>query len=256
MLTNPTGGVLVGWPNRITILLADSREVKSFNCEQASRVWGRHSNWGRFSCRVWRTGGTDDTNNPAAVDYHIEPGSAQPGVDYTPVSGTLSFVPYGYADIVVPILTNHLARGDRDFRIVLSNPTPGYVLGTKETTVTIQEDDFGFTLETGWARGAACEVPENAGQALVDVVILGDATTRPVSVDYRTQLMSAIPVQDYMPVSGTLTFTAGESRKTIAIPIINDSRKEPTKSFKLLLEIRTGGMPLSLVARTGDSHSR
>lgn len=195
--------------------------------------------------------------NAAEVDYRTEPGTAQPGVDYVPVSGRLQFPPYagdGYGLVLtVPILTNSPPGGDKDFRVMLAAPSAGFTLGIpNEVTVRILNDGVGFALEPRFGTNGVYELPEPAGDALVDVVILGDTATRPVSVGYRTEPVSATPGQDYTPVSGTLTFSAGETRKTIAIPIVNDSLYESlgnylgtVESFRLRLENPAGGLPLS-----------
>ncbi len=195
--------------------------------------------------------------NAAEVDYRTEPGTAQPGVDYVPVSGRLQFPPsagdgYGLV-LTVPILTNSPPGGDKDFRVMLAAPSAGFTLGIpNEVTVRILNDGIGFALEPRFGTNGVYELPEPAGDALVDVVILGDTATRPVSVGYRTEPVSATPGEDYTPVSGTLTFSAGETRKTIAIPIVNDSRYESAgnylggvESFRLRLENPVGGLPLS-----------
>ncbi|MBM3882431.1 MAG: hypothetical protein FJ387_22360 [Verrucomicrobia bacterium] len=112
-------------------------------------------------------------------------------------------------------------------------------------------DALGFALQPHAEANAVFDpstyltIPENIGSALLDVVIVGDTTTRPVSVGYRTEPIEATPIADYTPVSGTLTFTAGESRKTIAIPIGNDSITEWRESFWLRLQNPAGGLPLS-----------
>ncbi len=253
-LTNPTGGVVIGWPDRTTVALADNPDVKSFNLPVGYSIplvaWKYD---GKVRIDVERQGSTTES---ADVDYRTEPGTAQPGVDYLPVSGTLHFGPAANgANFTVPFLTNSPPRSDKDFRVVLSNPSAGYILGSpKEVTVRILNDEGGFALQPRFGTNnvhnneyqlPVYQLPENAGEALVDVVILGDTATRPVTVEYRTQPVSATPVQDYTPVSGTLTFAAGESRKTLAIPILNDSYTEDWESFRLRLENPTGGLPLS-----------
>ena len=70
-------------------------------------------------------------------------------------------------------------------------------------------------------------------------VIRTGATNRVVSVDYFTEpgtARSAPPGQDYEDVFGTISFNAGESEKTIAIPIIDDFKHEGVESIVVRLK--------------------
>lgn len=55
------------------------------------------------------------------------------------------------------------------------------------------------------------------------------------SVNYTTMNVSAIAGADYTPISGTLTFTMGESQKYITVPILNDNLNEGDESFLVSL---------------------
>src|SRR5262249_19124532 len=55
---------------------------------------------------------------------------------------------------------------------------------------------------------------------------------------------TAIAGTDYTATSGTLTFDDGEYLKTVAIPILDDSSFEPTKTFTITLSNPTGGATL------------
>jgi uncharacterized delta-60 repeat protein len=213
--------------------------------------------WRHDSTAYLRVGRLGVMTNAAEVDYRTEPGTAQPGVDYIPVSGRLRFDPSQgdnfWVIAKVQLLTNSPPGGDKVFRVVLSAPSAGLALGlVKEVTVRILNDGVGFALEPRFGADGVFNLPEPAGDALVDVVILGDTGTRPVSVAYRTESVSATPGGDYTSERGTLTFSAGETRKTIAIPITNDSLYESSgtyfggvESFRLRLENPEGGLPLS-----------
>ena len=66
-----------------------------------------------------------------------------------------------------------------------------------------------------------------------------------IAVDYQTVNSSASADTDYTAVSGTLTFAAGETSKTINIPITDDLQAEANESFNLILDSVTGGGNLS-----------
>src|SRR5690606_32160700 len=52
-----------------------------------------------------------------------------------------------------------------------------------------------------------------------------------VTVDYATQDGTASAPQDYTATGGTLTFAAGETTKTIEVPIVTDSADEAVEDF-------------------------
>src|SRR4029453_14083557 len=91
--------------------------------------------------------------SPASVTFSATPGTAQPGVDFTPVSSKLTF-PANTASktINVPITNNTLLAGNRSVRLALSNPTGGAQLGTQTTArLNIEDNEQAgtFTLDKG-----------------------------------------------------------------------------------------------------------
>ena len=57
----------------------------------------------------------------------------------------------------------------------------------------------------------------------------------PVSVDYATSDGTAQAGSDYRATSGTLTFSAGETAKTISVPVLRDSHNEGHERMTLTL---------------------
>ena len=76
------------------------------------------------------------------VSFATSNGAAVAGVDYTATAGTLSF-PIGATTqtISVPITTDSTVEGDETFTVMLSNPSPGTVIGAGSATGTITNDD-------------------------------------------------------------------------------------------------------------------
>lgn len=82
----------------------------------------------------------------AEVSYSIVPGSAEATDDYTPVSGTLTWLDGDSANkqIVIPIIVDGVTEGDEDFTVVLSDPVGTTILGPNdECLVTIQDAAYG-----------------------------------------------------------------------------------------------------------------
>jgi len=81
------------------------------------------------------------------------------------------------------------------------------------------------------------------------------------SVDYATSDGTAKAGSDYVASAGTITFAAGETNKTLAIPLVNDNVFEPTESFGLLLTNATGAQvnlmtPNSATISIADNDAR
>ena len=57
------------------------------------------------------------------------------------------------------------------------------------------------------------------------------ASGKTVTVDYATADGTATQPADYTQTSGTLTFTPGETSKTITVPVKGDTLDEPDETF-------------------------
>jgi len=94
---------------------------------------------------VRRVAGSDGSAN---VDYATVPETATADADYTSISGTLDFAA-GETErsLSVSILDDAELEGAETFRVELSNPTGGAILGTPSATqVTIGDDEAGYDL--------------------------------------------------------------------------------------------------------------
>ena len=80
---------------------------------------------------------------------------------------------------------------------------------------------------------------------LTFTVSLSAASTSPVTVNYATQNGSATAGSDYQAQSGTLSFAAGETTKTVRIAIYGDSTIEPDEWFQLVLSDPSGNAVIS-----------
>ena len=76
------------------------------------------------------------------VTYATAPGSATSGVDYRPISGTLSF-PVGVSSrkLTVTVIGDKTRESNETFFVNLSNPSPNAYLGDSQGLATIGNDD-------------------------------------------------------------------------------------------------------------------
>ena len=85
-------------------------------------------------------------------------------------------------------------------------------------------------------------VEEDAGAVLAFAVTLSRAASRALTVDYATSDGSAQAGVDYTAASGTLTFQAGESSKTVEVGVLDDAHDEGEETLTLMLSGASGGL--------------
>jgi hypothetical protein len=76
----------------------------------------------------------------------------------------------------------------------------------------------------------------------VFTVTLSPVASQTVMVDYTTQNASATAGTDYTATSGTLTFAAGETTKTVSVPVIGDTADEANETFNVRLSNQTNAL--------------
>ena len=88
-------------------------------------------------------------------------------------------------------------------------------------------------------------VTVDEGAASIDLTVNRVGSTQGVvSVDYQTSGQTAVALEDFIPVEGTLTFGDGQESMTIRIPIVNDSNIEEDETFAVQLSNPTNGATL------------
>ena len=183
----------------------------------------------------------NDVRAPASARVRTVAGSATPGADYTSVETVLSWAAGDgeTKSFSVPILDDAVYENAESFTVVLE-ALGGVTLGSPSTTtLTINADEVSTITFTA----AEFRVPEAAGTVDVQVRRSGGTRTR-VQLDYRSisgSADAAEPGLDYTAVSGTLVWEPGETDKTIAIAILDDSVFEANEMFSVLLENASAG---------------
>ena len=84
-------------------------------------------------------------------------------------------------------------------------------------------------------RVAGAKAKEGKDASLDFAVTLNRAASHAVSVDYATEDGTATAGADYTATSGTLTFAAGETAKTVKVPVLDDAVDEGKEVMRLLL---------------------
>ncbi len=97
-------------------------------------------------------------------------------------------------------------------------------------------------------------VNENGGSATINVQRSGGSDGA-ATVDYATSNNTATAGADFTATTGTLNFAAGETLKSITVPILNDSAVEGNETLTVTLSNATGaalGVPDSLIVTIAD----
>ncbi|MEP1079566.1 Ig-like domain-containing protein [Leptolyngbya sp. PL-A3] len=170
------------------------------------------------------------------VNYADTPGTATSD-DYVSNFGQVTFAP-GETTKTIGFYTYDDTEDEsaETFTVTLTSPTNA-VIGTATATGTIIDNDappdFVPTLSI-----TDQSVSEGAGTATF-IVTLSKAINRAVTVNYTTENGTATAGTDYITRSGQLTFAAGESSKTIVVPILDDTLYELSETFNVSLSSPT-----------------
>jgi hypothetical protein len=163
------------------------------------------------------------------VRYATANSTAVAGSDYGAASGTLTFAPGETAKtLAVPVLGETLNEADESFFVNLSAPS-GAVLSDNRGVGTITNDDVAPSLSIGDAT--VTEVDPGASVNAVFAVTLTEASGQAITVDYATASGTAVAPGDFTAKTGTVTFAAGTTSRTIAVPVVGDNVVEDDESF-------------------------
>ncbi len=176
---------------------------------------------------------------PVTVGYATANGTATTGSDYSAQSGTLSFAAGETSKTIqVAITGDRTSEANESFRVNLTNPT-GAVIADGEAVATITNDDAAPLPTLSIADASITE--GDSGTKLMNVTVtLSAAAAGPVTVAYATADDTARAGSDYTAESGTLSFAAGETSKTIQVVVRGDTLVEGNEAFALRLTSPTG----------------
>jgi hypothetical protein len=168
----------------------------------------------------------------ATADGTATDGVGEPKADYVAASGTLVFEPGDESQTIkVELAKDHRDESAETFFVNLFAPTNA-TIEDAQAVVTIKDDDRRPRVRIGNAHE---DEPRSGTAVMTFHVELSAPSGRPVAVDFRTANLSAIAGRDYVGRAGTLTFAPGETRKSIAITILADGKKESSELFLLKL---------------------
>jgi hypothetical protein len=163
------------------------------------------------------------------VSYATANGTATAGSDYQTASGTLTFAPgESSKTLAVAVNGDRLAEPNETFFVNLSGASTNALIVRGQGVGTIVDDE---------PRVSISDVTKSEGKRgkttlFTFTVTLSVAYDQDVTMSFKTVDGTAkTSDKDYKAKSGTLTFKAGETTKTITIEVIGDSKKETDETF-------------------------
>ena len=173
-----------------------------------------------------------------AVDYYAFPsGQAAAGADFQPVAGSLVFNPgVTSRTFTVSVAGDTLDEFDEKFAVRLRFPLNAGV-AREVAEGTIVDDDPPPSASVG---DASLNEGNGGTTAAVFNVTLSVPSGRPVSIPYSTADGSAAAVADYLTTTGTVTFSPGETSRTVSVPVLGDAVYESDENFFVNLGVPDG----------------
>lgn len=185
------------------------------------------------------------------VTLATAPGTAEPGLDYVPLAGTIP-IAAGTTEVRVslPILADDLVEGRESFVLDLAAPSDATFANGKaarQLEVPILDEDRPSELSVRVPEPQVSEPrPGESANIAFEVVRSGD-TGRSGSVDWRvegTGPAPATPDDIAVPAfaGGRVFLAAGETVARIALPVAADALDEGPEGLRLVLSNASDGL--------------
>ena len=229
-LSNPTGATLADAVGLGTILNDDGPVLKINDVSKAEGNSGTTA----YTFTVTLSPASTGT---VTVKYATANGTAVAGSDYSAIPATLLTFSPGQTSkqVTVNIKGDTSREANETFAVNLSAAT-GATLFDGQGLGTLLNDD-GSVLKIN----AVAKLEGNSGLTPFNFVVsLSAPSTTTVTVRYATANGQAIAGSDYVARSGLLTFSPGQTSKTVAIAVKGDTVKEPDENFQVHLSSSTG----------------
>ena len=231
VITVPAGG----WQDR----------SGNLNTASANSLYLAH-NWKVSVADASATEGTDgtivfevtlnarDDCETVTVDWATADGTATAGEDYTAANGTLTFGPGETSKMVSVVILDDTAEDSGETLTLQLSNASGVTLADAKATGTISDEE---SLTLSVSDASATE-----GASLEFTVWLSEASAQPVTVQYATSGVTAQSGTDFTAASGTLTFAANETSKTVSVATTADAADEDNETFTLTLSSPTNAV--------------
>ena len=191
----------------------------------------------------------DGSIGPVSADVIASAGTAMAGLDFIPVTTSLTWVNGDTAtkSFVVPLLVDGLVEAAETVNLSLFNvSSPGAIGFQTNAVLTIINDDaFGALVFSQ----AFYDANENGTNLAITVNRLGGLAGT-ISTAFQTEDATAAEGIDYLGTNGTLVFGPGEFSKVFQVVILNNSIADGDRVITLRLTnfVQTAGGPVTVAS--------
>ena len=237
-LSGPSNGGSISGTNPAIVNIVDDEGPGIL--QFSSTTYSGAESGGPITVTVTRTGGS---SGAVSVTYASSDGTANSGVDYAAVLGTLNWADGDTASktfTVTPVVDSTPGESETVI-LTLSAATGGATIGANNpATLTINDSPPGSLQFTSTAFGGA----ETGGAITVTVSRTGGSTGT-VGVTYATSNGTATAGTDYGSATGMLSWGNGDTaNKSFTVTPVVDALTEGSETVILTLSAATGGATL------------
>ncbi len=232
---------------------ANFSNLGTFNANSAATFIGQFRNGGivnlgtATTARKFNLSGSFTQTSAGRINFKIGGTAAGSQFDQLVVNGgdlTLA------GAVGVTALNNYVPPAGSNFLLIdrtASDPTVGTFSGLPQGgTLIAGSQGFIADYTKGFAlhnipllsiSGPSAAITEGNSSAVnaTFTITLSKFSTQQITVNYTTLNSTALAGADYTKTSGTLSFAAGQTSKTVMVPILGDTADEADETFKLQL---------------------
>ena len=232
VLSSPTNALL-GTATAAGVVRADDVPTVSIAAASANKVEGSTGTTA-FSFTVSRSSGV----GTASVHYALAHGTTTADDVSGTTSGTVSFASGETSKVVtINVVGDTTIELNETFSVALSTPV-GATLGTATATGTVVNDDL---PTVSIAATSANQAEGNTGTTPFTFTVTRSSGVGTSSVNWAVAHTSTAAADFSGATSGTVSFLAGETSKTITLSVAGDTAIELNEAFNVVLSGPVGG---------------
>jgi hypothetical protein len=188
---------------------------------------------------------SEASDQVVTVKFATSDGTAKSGQDYTASSGTVTFASGETSKVVkIAIIGDRIDEADETLNLNLSNAV-GATLTTTTRSGTITNDDGPPKLSV---KDVTVKEGNSGSLGASFLVTLSTASSKSITVNFTTADGTAKAPSDYTTKSGTLTFSPGQTSKTVSVAVKGEALNESDETFGFKLST---GVNVSVADATG-----
>ena len=239
-------------PDPVTLALFDDDGPPSVTLHLTPDAITENGGLSTVTARQSRRSGADTTITVSAAP--VAPAVAG---DYTLSESKELIIPAGDTEsaeievaVTIAAVDNDVYEGDKQVTVSGTAENALGILGNPQDVTLTITDDENPPPELSISDASVTE--GDSGSATLDFTVTLDRTaTETVTVDWETSDGTATAGTDYTAGNGTLTFSIGDSSKTVSVTVAGDNVDEPNETFTVTLSNASSGATIGDGTATG-----